>query len=192
MGGQRFACVTACGSVSRKETTEQERKRAHREPPTSTNKSELFDSHTHTHTTRERKSTRLSRTRGGSPLQLAASRPGRAQQQRLMGRHNWSLELTEGPSDLPKPPGYSEQHALESSESVVAARKVDQMQLKLKVCGNQRALTYLWKLGALCCALFRVLWFLFLRRSHAVFIHAKRCPPIAHGAASHASCGDLQ
>ena len=53
-----------------------------------------------------------------------------------MGRHNWSLELTEGPSDLPKPPGYSEQHALESSESVVAARKVDQMQLKLKVCGT--------------------------------------------------------
>ena len=55
---------------------------------------------------------------------------------REMGRHKWAIDLTETEAtktDLQKPPGYSEQHAQDADEKIVASRKVDQMQLKLKV-----------------------------------------------------------
>lgn len=52
-------------------------------------------------------------------------------------RHKWAVDLTERDSsapsfDLPKPPGYSDVHAGEEREDRIAARKVDQTQLKLK------------------------------------------------------------
>ena len=56
----------------------------------------------------------------------------------VRSRHTWAMDLTEADpgasrADLPKPPGYTETHAQELDESKVAVRKVDQMQLKLKV-----------------------------------------------------------
>ena len=56
----------------------------------------------------------------------------------VRSRHPWAMDLTEADpgasrADLPKPPGYSDMHAQELDESKVAVRKVDQMQLKLKV-----------------------------------------------------------
>ena len=58
-------------------------------------------------------------------------------------RHSWAMDFTEPESsvpraELPKPPGYSEMHAQELDESKVAVRKVDMMQLKLKVCSACR------------------------------------------------------
>jgi len=50
-----------------------------------------------------------------------------------MPKSSWAIDLTDTGSaiDLPKPPGYSEQHAHDQDERVVT-KKVDMMQLKLK------------------------------------------------------------
>ena len=124
--GSACMCVT-CGSVSRKETTEQEKK-THR-APNLPNKSELFDSQ-HTHNTRKKEHTPQPHTwwfaSCSSPLDpdVRSSSGSRAA---TTGRSS-----SRRPPDLPKPLVTLSSSALVSSESQLPLES-HQMQPKLKV-----------------------------------------------------------